>query len=411
MAEKIPIRVQHRRKSASAWRSSSEILLAGELGVESDTGKVKVGDGTSRYSSLQYLTGPKGEQGDTGPRGVPGPQGPRGNGGPPGPRGATGDSLTIRSSQFLSSGNTQIRFSDGNTVEVQKGQDGTVSLEGLSNEQIRRALGSVLNDYALKNEANTFSNNITIEHSLNDRSTSLFLKRGNHHYEFFTDANGDFGVYDKRNESTLLRLNNSASQFYKDLNMNNKRVHNVANATSGKDAVNRDYADERYARSEHTHTSANISDSVTRVGTSASANKVLKLDSNGFIDVIHPNDSSPEKSIVTKKYLDQKLDNIEIPNAGITQSQADSRYSRNNHTHAITDITGLTAKLNERATTQLVQQLQTKIEELERKVAVLEGHDGKFKDARTQRWYEIGVYPNGQMPSNTTNLLAIEQEV
>ena len=92
MADKIPIRVQHRRKSASSWRSSSEILLAGELGVESDTGKVKVGDGTSRFSSLQYLTGPKGEQGDTGPRGVPGPQGPRGNAGPPGPRGATGDS-------------------------------------------------------------------------------------------------------------------------------------------------------------------------------------------------------------------------------------------------------------------------------------------------------------------------------
>jgi len=312
MADKIPIRVQHRRKSASSWRSSSEILLAGELGVESDTGKVKVGDGTSRYSNLQYLTGPKGDQGDTGPRGNPGPQGPRGNIGPPGPRGATGDSLTVRSSRFLSSGNTQITFSDGNNVEVQKGQDGTVSLEGLSNEQIRRALGGVLNDYA---------------------------------------------------------------------------------------------------RNGHTHTSVDISDSVTRVGTSASANKVLKLDSNGFIDVIHPNDSSPEKSIVTKKFLEQKLENLEIPNAGITQSQADSRYSRNNHTHAITDITGLTAKLNERATTQLVQQLQTKIEELERKVAVLEGHDGKFKDARTQRWYEIGVYPNGQIPSNTANLLAIEQEV
>lgn len=89
MAEKIPIRVQHRRKSASDWQNSEEILLAGELGVELDTGKVKVGDGTSRYTDLQYLTGPKGEQGDTGPRGNPGPQGPRGNTGPPGPRGAT----------------------------------------------------------------------------------------------------------------------------------------------------------------------------------------------------------------------------------------------------------------------------------------------------------------------------------
>lgn len=410
MADKIPIRVQHRRKSTSDWQSSEEILLAGELGIESDTGKVKVGDGTSRYTDLQYLTGPKGDQGDTGPRGVPGPQGPRGNAGPPGPKGDQGDRLTIRSSRILSSGNTQITFSDGNTAEVQKGQDGTMSLEGLSNEQIRTALSSVLDDYALKNEANTFSNNITIEHSRNDRSTSLFLKRGNHHYEFFTDAGGDFGVYDKRNNSTLLRLNNSASQFYKDLNMNNKRVHNVANATAGKDAVNRDYADGRYARTDHTHTSSNISDSVTRVGTSASANKLLKLDSNGFIDVIHPTDSSPEKSIVTKKFLEDKLGNIEIPDAGMTQSQADSRYSRNNHTHAIADITDLTTKLNERATTQLVQQLQTKIEELERKVETLESRSGKVKNIRNDHWLDVGVYPNGQLPSNSANKLLFEEE-
>ena len=379
MADKIPIRIQHRRKSASAWRSSSEILLAGELGVESDTGKVKVGDGTSRYSSLQYLTGPKGDQGDTGPRGVPGPQGPRGNGGPPGPRGATGDSLTIRNSRYLSSGNTQITFSDGNTVEVQKGQDGTVSLEGLSNEQIRRALGSVLNDYALKNEKNTFSDNITIEQNSNNRRASLLLKHGNHHYELFTDDEGDFRVYDRKNYSTLLRLNINSSQLYKGLNMNDQRVQNIADATAGKDAVNRDYADSRYAHADHTHTSANVSDAVTRVGTSASANKVLKLDSTGFIDVIHPTDNSPEKSIVTKKYLEQKLENIEVGTSEVASSE-------------------------------VVQQLQAKIETLESKIAVLEEHDGKFKNARTERWERIGTYPNGQLPSNTDGLLAIEEE-
>lgn len=163
------------------------------------------------------------------------------------------------------------------------------------------------NRYAQNSQANTFTNNITIEHSLNDRSTSLFLKRGSNHYEFFTDANGDFGVYDKRNNSTLLRLNNSTSQFYKDLNMNNKRINNVANATSGKDAVSRDYGDSRYARTSHTHTSSDISDSITRIGTHASANKLIKTDSDGFIDFIAPNDSSPDKTVVLKGYLDTKL--------------------------------------------------------------------------------------------------------
>lgn len=75
MTETIPIRVQHKRMSASDWASSTLVLLDGELGVESDTGKVKVGNGRDRFSALQYLTGPKGDRGDrgeTGPRGADG---------------------------------------------------------------------------------------------------------------------------------------------------------------------------------------------------------------------------------------------------------------------------------------------------------------------------------------------------
>ena len=60
MTETIPVRVQHKRMSASDWASSPLVLLDGELGIESDTGKVKVGNGRDRFSALQYLTGPKG---------------------------------------------------------------------------------------------------------------------------------------------------------------------------------------------------------------------------------------------------------------------------------------------------------------------------------------------------------------
>ena len=116
MTETIPVRVQHKRMSASDWASSSLVLLDGELGIESDTGMVKVGNGSDRFSALQYLTGPKGdrgERGETGPRGADGvmrfealtseqreslrgPQGPmgqtgpQGNTGPAGPRGPEG---------------------------------------------------------------------------------------------------------------------------------------------------------------------------------------------------------------------------------------------------------------------------------------------------------------------------------
>lgn len=104
MTETIPVRVQHKRMSASDWASSSLVLLDGELGVESDTGKVKVGNGRDRFSALQYLTGPKGDRGEIGPRGADGVmrfealtneqreslRGPQGNTGPAGPAGPRG---------------------------------------------------------------------------------------------------------------------------------------------------------------------------------------------------------------------------------------------------------------------------------------------------------------------------------
>lgn len=110
MTETISVRVQHKRMSASDWASSSLILLDGELGVESDTGKVKVGNGRDRFSALQYLTGPKGDRGEIGPRGADGVmrfealtneqreslRGPQGNTGPTGPQGPRGADAVVR---------------------------------------------------------------------------------------------------------------------------------------------------------------------------------------------------------------------------------------------------------------------------------------------------------------------------
>ncbi|WP_314006518.1 hypothetical protein [uncultured Streptococcus sp.] len=116
MTETISVRVQHKRMSASEWASSTLVLLDGELGIESDTGNVKVGNGRDQFSALQYLTGPKGdrgERGETGPRGadgvmrfeeltsqqreslrgsqgLTGERGPQGNTGPLGPAGPRG---------------------------------------------------------------------------------------------------------------------------------------------------------------------------------------------------------------------------------------------------------------------------------------------------------------------------------
>lgn len=49
-------RASQRSNSAQGWLDQNPILLAGEIGVEKDTARIKVGDGTSTWSVLPYWT-------------------------------------------------------------------------------------------------------------------------------------------------------------------------------------------------------------------------------------------------------------------------------------------------------------------------------------------------------------------
>lgn len=121
-----------------------------------------------------------------------------------------------------------------------------------------------------------------------------------------------------------------------------------------------------YARADHTHTSSDISDSITRIGTHASANKLVKTDANGFLEIVHPNDSSPEKSIITKKYFDTKI-----------------------------------AKITE---------LESKVETLEREIATLKENAGKVRNDRTERYLDVWVGPEAIKPDSTNKLVFVEKE-
>ncbi|NBT47878.1 MAG: hypothetical protein EBT07_08695, partial [Actinobacteria bacterium] len=48
-------KIQLRRGTAAQWTSNNTVVLfAGEPGVESDTGKFKIGDGSTQWGSLPY---------------------------------------------------------------------------------------------------------------------------------------------------------------------------------------------------------------------------------------------------------------------------------------------------------------------------------------------------------------------
>ena len=48
-------KIQLRRDTAANWTSANPTLSQGELGYETDTDKVKIGDGTTAWASLGYL--------------------------------------------------------------------------------------------------------------------------------------------------------------------------------------------------------------------------------------------------------------------------------------------------------------------------------------------------------------------
>lgn len=47
--------IQVRRDTAANWASANPTLAAGELGFESNTGAIKIGDGSTAWASLPYL--------------------------------------------------------------------------------------------------------------------------------------------------------------------------------------------------------------------------------------------------------------------------------------------------------------------------------------------------------------------
>lgn len=53
----MTVQIQLRRGTAAAWTSANPTLAAGEAGLETDTGKIKYGDGATAWTALAYFGG------------------------------------------------------------------------------------------------------------------------------------------------------------------------------------------------------------------------------------------------------------------------------------------------------------------------------------------------------------------
>ena len=256
---------------------------------------------------------------------------------------------------------------------------------------IYKSLASQLENYIRSGDGDAhLGKHLTVDASGDGNySASLFLKKNNHQYEFFTNASGKFGAYDKTNSATLFEADRRNFIHRTSVDMSNNRITNLPTPDGPAQPATKQYvdtkfseisipevdlsgyltqdtADSRYARASHTHTSSDISDSITRIGTSASANKLVKTDSAGFLDIIHPTDNSPEKSIITKKYFDTKV-------AKITQ-------------------------------------LESEVETLKREIATLKENAGKVKNEFTDSYLDVWVGPEANKPNSTNKLVFVEKE-
>lgn len=48
-------KIQLRHDTSTRWQGANPILAPGEIGVETDTQKIKVGNGINNYNSLSYV--------------------------------------------------------------------------------------------------------------------------------------------------------------------------------------------------------------------------------------------------------------------------------------------------------------------------------------------------------------------
>lgn len=244
---------------------------------------------------------------------------------------------------------------------------------------IYQSLADQLQGYARSDHTHTNFNNLTIGNRLSFGDFGLQYDGGEYpslawtHSEtgnimtarkFFVDFWKNFDIHGNTMKGlpTPTADDHATNKEYVDGKINTV-LEGIPGALGAAGFISQQEADERYLRTEHTHVSSDISDSITRIGTSESANKLVKTDSSGFLEIIHPNDSSPEKSIITKKYFDEK-----------------------------------------------VGALESEIATLKREIATLKENAGKVKNDRTNRYLDVWVGPEAIKPDSTNKLVFVEKE-
>lgn len=159
-------------------------------------------------------------------------------------------------------------------------------------------------------------------------SASLFLKKNDHQYEFFTNAAGKFGAWDKRHSRGLFQADRNVFDHQTAVNMGNNQLRGLPAPSANDHAANKQYVDSM-VENVNVDTSGLVPSSDVGSAESTTGNKLVRRKGDGAIVV--PTTGTERRVAVSRGEVDDKLaqkaDAGDIP-ANVVQTDSEPTFGR-----------------------------------------------------------------------------------
>ena len=128
----MAVQIQFRRGTAAEWSSANPLLAQGEMGLEWDTNKFKIGTGSTYWNSLGYSSGQTGATG------------------PAGPSGSSNAMISANQGSIITSSTSYINFTGAGVTASAIGGSVTITISGGAGSINSASLGGLpASSYAL----------------------------------------------------------------------------------------------------------------------------------------------------------------------------------------------------------------------------------------------------------------------
>ena len=159
-------------------------------------------------------------------------------------------------------------------------------------------------------------------------SASLFLKKNDHWFEFFTNAAGKFGAWDKRHSRGLFQADRNVFDHQTAVSMGGNQLRGLPRPTGNDHAATKEYVDGA-VENVNVDTSGLVPQSDVGSAESATGNKLVRRKGDGAIVV--PTTGTERRVAVSRGEVDDKLagkaDTGDIP-ANVVQANSEPTFGR-----------------------------------------------------------------------------------